>query len=150
VEVDLMKVESVLRTKGRQVTTIQPWATINDAVNSMHGPPRVGSLVVTGVPRGFTGIITERDIVRGLKRYGSSLLEQQVSELMAQHVPTCSPTDPLNQVMVTMTHSRHRHIPVLVDGELAGLISIGDVVRARLDEMELETGVLRDLYASRH
>jgi CBS domain-containing protein len=69
---------------------------------------------------------------------------------MAQHVPTCAPADPLNEVMVIMTHSRHRHLPVLVDGELAGLISIGDVVRARLDEMELETGVLRDLYAARH
>lgn len=145
-----MKVESVLRTKGRHVTTIQPWATIGEAVDRMHGPPRVGSLVVTGVPRGFTGIITERDIVRGLKRFGNRVLEQPVSELMAQHVPTCAPADPLTQVMVAMTHSRHRHIPVLVDGELAGLISIGDVVRARLDEMELETGILRDLYAARH
>ncbi|HZZ52138.1 MAG TPA: CBS domain-containing protein [Pseudonocardia sp.] len=145
-----MKVESVLRTKGRHVTTIQPWATISDAVDRMHGPPRVGALVVTGVARGFTGIITERDIVRGLKQFGSGLLEHRVSELMAQHVPTCAPADPLNEVMVIMTHSRHRHLPVLVDGELAGLISIGDVVRARLDEMELETGVLRDLYAARH
>ena len=145
-----MKVESILRTKGHQVTTIQPWSSINDAVNRLLGPPRIGALVVTGVPRGLSGLITERDIVRGLKQHGPTLLEQKVSALMSHHVPTCSPQSSLAEVMVLMTRSRFRHLPVLSDGELSGLISIGDVVRGRLDEMELETGVLRDLYAARH
>jgi CBS domain-containing protein len=145
-----MKVESILRVKGHQVTTIQPWSTIGDAVNRLLGPPQIGALVVTGVPRGLTGMITERDIIRGLKQYGPKLLEAKVSDLMAHHVPTCTSNDTVSQVMVTMTNTRCRHLPVLDGGELTGLISIGDVVRSRLDEMELETGVLRDLYISRH
>jgi CBS domain-containing protein len=145
-----MKVESILRVKGHQVTTIQPWSTIGEAVNRLLGPPRIGALVVTGVPRGLTGMIAERDIIRGLRQYGPKLLEEKVSELMAHHVPTCTSNDTVSQVMVTMTRTRFRHLPVLDDGELTGLISIGDVVRSRLDEMELETSVLRDLYISRH
>lgn len=145
-----MKVESLLRTKGRQVVTIQPWSTIADAVDRLHGPPRIGALVVTGVPRGLTGMITERDVVRGLKQHGPNLLGRKVSSLMSHRVPTCSPDSTLAEVMVTMTRSRFRHLPVLEDGELIGLISIGDVVRGRLQEMELEAGVLRDLYAARH
>jgi CBS domain-containing protein len=144
-----MKVESILRTKGRQVTTIQPWATIDDAVNRLLGPPKIGALVVTGVPSGLTGMITEQDIIRGLKQHGSTLLERKVSELMSHHVRTCSAESTLAEVMTIMTHSRSRHLPVLDGGELAGLISIGDVVRCRLDEMELEAAVLRDLYAAR-
>jgi CBS domain-containing protein len=145
-----MKVESILRVKGRQVTTIQPWSTIGEAVSRLMGPPHIGALVVTGVPRGLTGLITERDIIRGLKLHGRELLERQVSQLMSNHVPTCTSEESLADVMRTMTRTRYRHLPVLDDGELTGLISIGDVVRARLDEMELETGVLRDLYAARH
>jgi CBS domain-containing protein len=145
-----MRVESILRAKGSNVTTIQPWSTIEDAVNRLFGPPRIGALVVTGVPKGLTGMITERDIIRGLKAHGPGLLRQRVSELMSHHVPTCSPRDTLGDVMVRMTQTRYRHLPVLANGELVGLISIGDVVRSRLDEMELETGVLRDLYLARH
>jgi CBS domain-containing protein len=145
-----MKVETVLRTKGRQVTTIQPWSTVAEAVDRLLGPPHIGALVVTGTARGLTGMITERDVIRGLRLHGPDLLTQQVSALMSHHVPTCAPGDALAEVMLTMTRTRYRHVPVLSDGDLVGLISIGDVVRARLDEMELEAGVLRDLYASRH
>lgn len=145
-----MKVESILRAKGHQVTTIQPWLTVKQALSHLVGPPRIGALVVTGVPRGFTGMISERDIVRGMRLHGERLLEKPVSDIMLHHVPTCAPADSIADVMVTMTNSRYRHLPVLLDGELVGLVSIGDVVRARLDEMELETGVLRDLYLARH
>jgi CBS domain-containing protein len=145
-----MKVESILRAKGHQVTTIQPWRTVEEALGHLVGPPRIGALVVTGVPRGFSGMISERDIIRGMRQHGERLPRMPVSDLMLHHVPTCSPTDSIADVMVTMTNSRYRHLPVLQDGELVGLISIGDVVRARLDEMELETGVLRDLYLARH
>jgi len=144
-----MKVESILRAKGRQVSTIQPWAKIEQAVSQLIGPPKIGALVVTGVPQGFTGMITERDIIRGMKMRGAELLTMPVSSLMTHRVPTCSPTDSIADVMMEMTRSRYRHLPVLRNGELVGLVSIGDVVAARVDEMELETGVLRDLYMAR-
>jgi CBS domain-containing protein len=145
-----MKVESILRAKGRQVMTIQPWAKVEQAVSQLIGPPKVGALVVTGVPRGFTGMITERDIIRGMKMRGAGLLEMPVSSIMTHRVPTCSPSDSIADVMMEMTRSRYRHLPVLESGELIGLVSIGDVVAARVGEMELETGVLRDLYMARH
>jgi CBS domain-containing protein len=145
-----MKVESILRAKGRQVSTIQPWAKVEQAISQLMGPPRIGALVVTGVPRGFTGMITERDIIRGMKMRGADLLTMPVSSIMTHHVPTCSPTDSIADVMMKMTRSRYRHLPVLDGGELVGLVSIGDVVRVRVDEMELETGVLRDLYVAKH
>lgn len=145
-----MKVESILRVKGHQVTTVQPWATVQQALTRLNGPPRIGAVVVTGVPRGISGMISERDVIRGLRTHGEELLGMPVSEVMSRHVPTCSPTDYVSTVMVQMTRSRYRHVPVLTAGELVGLISIGDVVRARLDEMELEAGVLRDLYMARH
>ncbi|HEX4247226.1 MAG TPA: CBS domain-containing protein [Pseudonocardia sp.] len=145
-----MKVESILRAKGRQVTTIQPWAKVEQAVGQLIGPPKIGALVVTGVPRGLTGMLTERDIIRGMKMRGAELLTMPVSSIMTHHVPTCSPTDGIADVMAKMTHSRYRHLPVLDGGELVGLVSIGDVVAARVEEMELETGVLRDLHMARH
>jgi len=145
-----MKVESILRLKGRQVATIQPWATVEQAVGMLVGPPQIGALVVTGVPRGFTGLITGRDLIRGLHLHGAQLLTMRVSDIMSHHVPTCGPGDSCTHVMLLMTQSRFRHLPVLDEGELVGLVSIGDVVRARVDEMELETGVLRDLYMARH
>jgi CBS domain-containing protein len=145
-----MKVESILRTKGRQVSTIQPWATVEEAVDRLAGPPRIGSLVVTGVVRGLTGILRERDVVRGMGRHGAAVLDMRVSEIMTYRVPTCAPNDSVVLVMSLMTRTRHRHIPVLDQGELVGLVSIGDLVRARVDEMELEIGVLRDMHAARH
>jgi CBS domain-containing protein len=145
-----VKVESILRDKGHQVSTIQPWASVREALTRLVGPPAIGALVVTGVPRGLSGMISERDLVRELRRHGPGLLDLRVSDLMTHHVPTCAPGDSINKAMMLMTRSRYRHLPVLDDGELVGLISIGDVVRARLAEMELETRVLRDMNLARH
>src|SRR5579884_3148892 len=131
-----MKVESILRLKGHEVKTIQPWATVEQAVKQMIGPPTIGALVVTGVPRGFTGLIAERDIICGLRLYGAALLEKRVDDVMCHHVPTCSPNDSIASVMMLMTRTRFRHLPVTDAGQLVGLVSIGDVVRARVDEME--------------
>ena len=145
-----MKVESILRTKGHQVATIQPWATVHDALGRLVGPPRIGALVVTGVAHGLTGIIRERDVVRSIGRYGAGALDMRVSEIMSHRVPTCAPTDSVVDVMSQMTRTRHRHVPVLSRGELVGLVSIGDLVHGRVEEMELEIGVLRDMHAARH
>ena len=95
-------------------------------------------------------VVSERDIVLGLADRGARLLESTVREVMSKRVTTCAPADPLVQVMADMTRQRVRHLPVVSEGRLAGIISIGDVVKARLEELEMETNVLRDAYLARH
>lgn len=142
-----MKVEHILESKGRAVETVHPWATVAEAVRRLAGPPRIGALVVCGdAGRSLVGLLTERDVVAALDVNGPGLLRRTVGEVMSRDVPTCTPEDGLTQVMAKMTRSRYRHLPVVTRGRLVGLVSIGDVVKHRLSEMELETGVLRDLY----
>lgn len=142
-----MKVEHILQAKGRSVETVHPWATVEDAVRRLAGPPRIGALVVCGdSERGLVGLLTERDVVAALDVNGPGLLRRTVGEVMSRDVPTCAPDDGLAGVMTKMTRSRHRHLPVCHGGRLVGLVSIGDVVKHRLTEVELEAGVLRDLY----
>jgi CBS domain-containing protein len=142
-----MSVEQILQSKGRSVATAWPWATVEEAVRRLAGPPRIGALVVCGdAERRLVGMLTERDVVAGLGSEGPGLLRRTVEEVMSRNVPTCSPTDSLTQLMAQMTRTRYRHVPVVVDGRVVGLVSIGDVVNHRLRELELETGVLRDLY----
>lgn len=146
-----MRVEEILRSKGRSVEVIEPTATVAEAVDRLNGPPRVGALVVCAdARRRVLGMITERDVIRALGKYGARVLERQVDEVMSHHVPVCSPQDSITHLMAEMTRSRYRHLPVVDRQKLVGLISIGDVVKHRLAEMELETGVLRDLYVARH
>ena len=108
----------------------------------------IGALVVLDEDRRVAGLLTEQDVVRALNRQGPQLLEQPVEGCMSHGVPVCHPGDTLPGVMRTMTEWRSRHLPVLHGGELVGLISIGDVVRARLQEVELESAVLRDVVIS--
>jgi CBS domain-containing protein len=142
-----VKVAGIITKKGQSVQTIQPWSTVAEAVHRLAGPPRVGALVVIGPAGRITGMITERNIIRGLERHGRQLLDQQVLDVMERHVPVCSPQDSIDHVMVQMTRLRYRHLPVVDEhGELAGLVSMGDAVKHRIDEIRLETDVLRDLY----
>jgi CBS domain-containing protein len=142
-----VNVEHILEAKGRSVETVRPWATLAEAVRRLAGPPKIGALVVCGdVERRLVGLLTERDVVSALAVNGPGLLQRTVGEVMSRDVPTCAPDDTLTQVMAQMTRLRFRHLPVVSGGRLVGLISIGDVVKHRLREMELETGVLRDLY----
>lgn len=145
-----MKIEAVLRAKGRSVRTVQPWAPIIGAVHRLAGPPQIGALVVTGVEHGFTGLLSERGIITALRRHGGAALNLAVEDVMARHVPTCAPADSITTAMLDVTRTRHRHLPVIEHGELVGIVSIGDLVAARLEEMQLETGVLRDLYLAAH
>jgi CBS domain-containing protein len=134
----------------RQVETISPEDTVREAVRRLNGPPRIGSLVVCRPgERRVVGLISERDIVRGLGRHRGHLLDMRVSEVMSRNVPVCGPDDTISFAMREMTRTRYRHLPVVENGELVGLISIGDVVKSRLRDMELEAAVLRDLYAAR-
>jgi CBS domain-containing protein len=146
-----MKVEEILKSKGRSVETIEADATIAEAIGRLNGPPQIGALVVPDElgQRPFVGTLTERDIIRALGKYGAKLLTKRVTDVMSRNVPMCSPQDDIARLMQQMTASRYRHVPVVERGELAGLISIGDVVKARVADMELETSLLRDLYIAR-
>jgi CBS domain-containing protein len=146
-----MKVEEILKSKGRSVETIDADAGIAEAIGRMNGPPQIGALVVPDElgQRPFIGTLTERDIIRALGKYGAKLLTMRVTDVMSRNVPTCSPQDSIARLMQQMTASRYRHLPVVDHGTLTGLVSIGDVVKARVADMELETGLLRDLYIAR-
>jgi CBS domain-containing protein len=144
-----VNVEGILRAKGGSVETVSPNAGMVLAVHKL-ATLRIGALVVVEGDR-VKGTIAERDIVRSLNRDGVRALEMRVKDVMVGNPPVCSPTDSLRIVMAEMTRTRHRHLPVVNEnGELCGLISIGDVVKHRLEEMELEAAVLRDAYLARH
>lgn len=146
-----MKVADILKLKGDAVETIGPEALVSDAVRGLNGPPRIGALVVCpDARRRVAGMITERDIIRGLGRHGARMLTLPVREVMSVYVPHCAPADSITLVMQEMTRSRYRHLPVVEKGRLVGIVSIGDVVKHRLAEVELEAGVLRDIYLARH
>lgn len=145
-----MKVADILKAKGDTVQTVQSWCSVADAVGRLSGPPPIGALVVSDDGRGrLDGILTERDVVRRLRDAGTSLLELSVADVMSSHVPTCAPEDTLEHVMQEMTRFRHRHLPVVRGGVVCGLVSIGDVVRHRLSEMQMRADVMRDIYIAR-
>jgi CBS domain-containing protein len=139
-----MTVESILRRKGTNVTTIAPEASIRRAADWLR-TKNIGALVVTS-ENAVLGLITEREIIHAFSRYGEMVGSMLVKEIMQCGVTTVSPDESVNRVMKLMTHHRVRHMPVLRDGELAGIVSIGDVVKHRLEDLELETNVLRDVY----
>ena len=143
-----MNVEGILRSKGATVVTIKPDATIADLVHGLR-EDRIGAMVVSEDGRSVLGIISERDVVRGLAERGPRILDVQVSELMTRDVVSCAPRDTVKQVMAEMTRRRIRHLPVIAEGVLCGIVSIGDVVKNRLEEMETETNVLREVYIAR-
>ena len=143
-----MNVEGILRAKGAAVVTIRPDATIGDLVHGLR-EERIGAMVVSEDGTSVLGIISERDVVRGLADRGPRILEATVAELMTRDVVSCTPRDTVKQVMAQMTKRRIRHIPVLADGVLCGIVSIGDVVKNRLEEMETETNILREAYIAR-
>ena len=143
-----MNVESLLATKGRDVATIASMAPIAEAVEKMR-EHRVGALVVTGDQAPLAGILSERDVVRALAERGAATLDARVSLLMTKEVTTCTPTTSVTDLMVMMTEGRIRHVPVVQEGDLVGLVSIGDVVKARLDELEHDKRDLLDYVSAR-
>lgn len=144
-----MKVGDILHNKGQEVETIRPDAKVLTAVHRMR-MQNVGALVVSRDGEKVEGVLSERDIVRGLTRHGGDLLEMSVVAVMSRGVPVCAPGDSLTVVMSQMTRTRNRHVPVVEDGRLCGIVSVGDVVKHRLEELELEKNVLRDAYLTRH
>jgi CBS domain-containing protein len=129
-----MRISDVLRGKGEKVATVPPSATVGRLVEEL-ARHNVGALVVMEA-EDVVGIVSERDIVRRLNERGPALLDARVSEIMTTSVVTCTPTDSVDSLAATMTERRIRHMPVLVDGRLAGIVSIGDVVKSRIGELE--------------
>ena len=143
-----MKVASILKIKGTTVATTPPRTTVATSARLLRDE-HIGALVVSEDGVTALGIITERDIVHGLADRGSSLLELPVELVMTRTPVTCTPDDDIQTVMRQMTRLRVRHLPVVVGGRLQGIVSIGDVVKHRLDELETEANVLRDAFLAR-
>lgn len=139
-----MRVADILQTKGSRVLTVDPDKMILEAAKMLRNAG-VGALVVSRDARTIDGILSERDIVRGFAESGGDVTHLHVSDLMTGAVVTCMASDSLSQVAKVMTQRRIRHLPVTDGGRLIGMVSIGDVLKNRIDEVVLEANVLRDV-----
>lgn len=131
-----MRISDVLRNKGAAVSTVDPDTTVGVLLDGLV-TRNIGAMVVVG-PAGVIGIVSERDVVRKLHELGTDLLARPVSEIMTAQVITCSPADSVDSLSALMTTNRVRHVPVIDGGELAGIVSIGDVVKTRMEELQTQ------------
>ncbi len=144
-----MRIADILQTKSRIVHSALPWLTVAEVVDQL-GQHGVGAVLVRDEHEVIRGIVSERDVVRALRRHGAQLLTMPVTEIMTRHVETCAPDETVARAMARMTAGRYRHLPVMENGTLVGLVSIGDLVKNRVREMEMEMGVLRDRVIAHH
>ncbi|NNG02780.1 MAG: CBS domain-containing protein [Inquilinus sp.] len=142
-----MNVEMILKTKGNDVVTTKPDSTLADVAATLT-ERKIGALVVSPDAKRVAGIVSERDIVRAIADKGVAALKMPVAEAMTRKVSTCTRADSVEKLMTTMSQGRFRHLPVVEDGKLCGMISIGDVVKFRLEEVEHEAEVLREFISS--
>jgi len=138
-----MNVAAILRQKGRAVTTASPQATLLEIANKLAAK-RIGAIVVVGAGGEVAGIVSERDIIRVIGSRGPECLSRPVGESMTRQVITCQEDDTLDELMRLMTEGRFRHLPVVTDGALVGIISIGDVVKHHVAEVEMEASAMRE------
>jgi CBS domain-containing protein len=131
-----MRIADVLRNKGAAVVTINPEATVKELLAAL-ADQNIGAMVVVG-EGGVVGIVSERDVVRQLHRHGAGVLSGPVSRIMTTDLATCTKTDTVDSISVLMTQNRVRHVPVLDGKKLIGIVSIGDVVKTRMEELEAE------------
>lgn len=132
-----MTVKQILDQKGREVVTVSPSMGTADAIRFL-ADNKIGAVVVTGSGGKIAGILSERDIVRAMAKKGADALAAPISNIMTAKVTTCGESHSVNQVMELMTNGRFRHLPVEEEGKLIGIISIGDVVRRRIEDVERE------------
>src|SRR5262249_46819647 len=142
-----MHVKNILSAKGSNVVSIEPTATLETAVRTLT-ENKIGALLVLGPDRGVIGILSERDIVRVLAQQGARARAQPVSKVSTRKLVTGSPPDPSGVIMERMTAGKFRHVPVIEQDQIVGIVSIGDVVKYRLQEMEHESAALRDYIQS--
>lgn len=141
-----MNVAAILKQKGRAVTTATPIMTLMEVANKLAAQ-RIGAIVIVAARGEVAGIISERDIIRALSVVGPDCLTQPVSQSMTKKVVTCQETDTLEKLMAMMTARRFRHLPVLADDALVGIISIGDIVKHHVVEVGMETTAMREYIA---
>ena len=144
-----MKVAEILKQKGQDVISVRPTESIETLAHRLR-LARIGAMVVLGEGGALDGIISERDIIHGIAEHGARCLELTVADLMTRRVITCTPEDSVTRIARIMTESRIRHLPVVEGGNLVGVVSVGDVVKNRLEEMSLEANVLRDIAIAGH
>jgi CBS domain-containing protein len=142
-----MTVKAILSHKGSDVVTIAPTASLSDAVKLL-AERRIGAIVATGPGDRVAGILSERDIVRVLAERGPSVLDEQVGAVMTRRVLTCHCAETISDIMERMTAGKFRHLPVVEQNRLVGIISIGDVVKYRVGEIENESNALREYIAT--
>ncbi len=142
-----MNVASILKAKGKSVATARPEETL-EAVAQKLAARKIGAIVIVGDGGNVAGIVSERDIVRAVAEQGAAALHQSVSNVMTKNVMTCAEASTIDQLMAVMTQGRFRHVPVIEDGALVGIISIGDVVKHHIAEVEMEVTAMRDYLAT--
>jgi CBS domain-containing protein len=138
-----MNVKEILAAKGGDIVSIEPTATLAVAAKLLAGR-RIGAVLILGAGGRLSGILSERDIVRMLAEQGAAALELPVAQAMTRTVATCGEDETCASIMERMTAGKFRHMPVVVDGRTIGIISIGDVVKQRVDEIERESEAMRD------
>jgi CBS domain-containing protein len=139
-----MSIRNILDRNRPEVVTIRPTDTVKDAADRMRAHSIAALVVKSGAA--ITGLISDREIVHAVSRYGERALRMAVLEIVTHPTITIDPDDTLKRAMSLMTHHRIRHLPVIADGNLVGIVSIGDVVKHRLEDLETEANVLRDVY----
>ncbi len=142
-----MSVSRILASKGKAVITVDPGQSLQQAAQLL-AEHRIGAVVVAGAGNTIAGILSERDIVRAVAQGGETAMQDRIADHMTRRVVTCVAASPIQQVMEMMTAGKFRHVPVLLDGRLDGMISIGDVVKHRLAELEQESATLREYIAA--
>lgn len=138
-----MTVSIILAAKGRNVVSVEPNATLSSAV-ALLAEKRIGAVAVLGVDSRIVGILSERDIVRALAERGAAALDAPVSQIMTRKVSTCTEAETIPSIMERMTEGKFRHVPVVDQGRLVGIVSIGDVVKHRLQQMESDSAAMRN------
>lgn len=137
-----MFVSDILKAKGTNIVSVSSDQSVGDAL-ALLAQHRIGAVLVLDAAGGIAGILSERDLVRAMHRHGRAVFDKRVDDLMTSPVVTCSPKDPVAAIEGMMTSQRFRHVPVVEDGKLIGMISIGDVVKTRIQEAEAEVDALR-------
>jgi CBS domain-containing protein len=142
-----MSVASILKVKGGEVVTASAEATVGE-IAGLLGKHRIGAVLITAPGGAIEGIVSERDIVAGVATSGAEVLDRPAGEIMTRDVHVCDPDDSIYEIMNVMTEQRIRHLPVVVEGKLSGIVSIGDVVKQRIAEVEYEAEEMKRYISS--
>jgi CBS domain-containing protein len=142
-----MNISQILKAKGRAVATARPDSTVSEIITKL-AQKKIGAIVIVGDNGEVVGILSERDVIRRLAERGEAALKEPVSQSMTSSVISCQETSTLEEMMELMTQGRFRHVPVIEDGALVGIVSIGDIVKHHIAEVEMEVTAMRDYFAT--